>query len=307
VLDDFTPLLAVDAKWDSAKASLGNTLRPKEAQDAPVITLSPRDSRHEEYVVIMTDPDAPSRDNPKWSEFCHWIATGAAKRADDSGGGEDTHLIRPGSATLMMGLDDIMPYKPPGPPKDTGKHRYVIVVLAPENGTSKKLHPSKPSGRQHWGYETDGGETTRGVRDWAKENGLVPIGKRETPSLPPDETLIWKRKEKKVDDCLTDQSTFQAQISFSLSTRMPKQSKAKQRCVSPTTQGWPHTTPRGNPAISMRRDIFVDRGSVSGPGGDTRCVSKTVEFYIRATRNGQRQKRCDEVKQWPLLWLVIKA
>lgn len=22
----------------------------------------------------MTDPDAPSRKDPKWSEFCHWIA-----------------------------------------------------------------------------------------------------------------------------------------------------------------------------------------------------------------------------------------
>lgn len=22
----------------------------------------------------MTDPDAPKREDPKWSEFCHWIA-----------------------------------------------------------------------------------------------------------------------------------------------------------------------------------------------------------------------------------------
>lgn len=24
--------------------------------------------------IALTDPDAPSRDDPKWSEMCHWIA-----------------------------------------------------------------------------------------------------------------------------------------------------------------------------------------------------------------------------------------
>jgi phosphatidylethanolamine-binding protein (PEBP) family uncharacterized protein len=23
--------------------------------------------------VVLTDPDAPSRKDPRWSEFCHWI------------------------------------------------------------------------------------------------------------------------------------------------------------------------------------------------------------------------------------------
>lgn len=24
--------------------------------------------------LALTDPDAPARDNPEWSEMCHWIA-----------------------------------------------------------------------------------------------------------------------------------------------------------------------------------------------------------------------------------------
>jgi phosphatidylethanolamine-binding protein (PEBP) family uncharacterized protein len=25
--------------------------------------------------MVLTDPDAPSREDPKWGEFCHWIAS----------------------------------------------------------------------------------------------------------------------------------------------------------------------------------------------------------------------------------------
>jgi phosphatidylethanolamine-binding protein (PEBP) family uncharacterized protein len=27
------------------------------------------------YTVIKTDPDAPSREDPKWGEWLHWIVT----------------------------------------------------------------------------------------------------------------------------------------------------------------------------------------------------------------------------------------
>jgi hypothetical protein len=28
----------------------------------------------EGLTIALTDPDAPSRGNPKWSEMCHWLA-----------------------------------------------------------------------------------------------------------------------------------------------------------------------------------------------------------------------------------------
>lgn len=171
VVDDFIPSVYLDVQWSSENASLGNTLEPGGLQDAPSIAVSHSCdfslNRHSSFVVVLTDPDAPSRDDPKWSEFCHWIATGDSSSQEDA----DSSC----EAAVRAHLEDVMPYKPPGPPKGTGKHRYVFLVLVARNGTTEALHPSKPSDRQHWGYDADGGET-RGVRDWADENGLIPIG-----------------------------------------------------------------------------------------------------------------------------------
>lgn len=105
-------------------------------------------------MLVLTDPDAPSRDDPKWSQVCHWIATG----------------VSVGSS--ITSLDDVIEYKPPGPPPKTGKHRYVFLVYVPVNGTTEKLHLSAPKDRKRWGSDKEG----YGVRDWAIEHGLVPIG-----------------------------------------------------------------------------------------------------------------------------------
>jgi hypothetical protein len=76
---------------------------------------------------------------------------------------------------VLTDLDEVVSYKAPAPPKRTGRHRYVLLAFVPSNGTTDKLHLSKPSGRKHWGYDTDKGET-KGVREWADENGLAPVG-----------------------------------------------------------------------------------------------------------------------------------
>lgn len=74
----------------------------------------------------------------------------------------------------LKALTDVMEYKPPSPPEKTGKHRYVFLAFVAANGTEDELHPSKPGARKHWGYD---GDEVRGVRQWAGENGLVPVGK----------------------------------------------------------------------------------------------------------------------------------
>lgn len=125
--------------------------------------------RNVSYVITLTDPDAPSRDDPKWSEFCHWVASGILRPAlcDPKDPGP--------CPPVLTDLDEVMPYKPPGPPEKTGKHRYVFLAFVPSNGTTDKLHLSKPSDRKHWGYDPKKGKT-KGVREWAEENGLAPVG-----------------------------------------------------------------------------------------------------------------------------------
>ncbi|KAI2616527.1 PEBP-like protein [Hypoxylon sp. NC1633] len=175
VIDKFLPSFLLDVEWPSGEqAELGNTVAVDKVQDEPTITARRGGSASSSsasgnlnldlgvtYTITITDPDAPSRENPEWSEFCHYIATGVSV----SSSSDSAAVVR------FSGLTDIMPYKPPGPPAKTGKHRYVFLLFAPANGTTDPLHLSKPDDRKHWGT----GKERHGVRDWAKENGLEPV------------------------------------------------------------------------------------------------------------------------------------
>ncbi|KAK6000081.1 hypothetical protein QM012_004069 [Aureobasidium pullulans] len=150
VLDTFSPLLSITANWSSsAKTSLGNTLPPSKLSHRPDVYANLLPSAYLphgiEYVFALTDPDAPSHDNPEWSQVCHWLAT-----------------YRDGD------VHELVEYKSPAPPEKTGKHRYVAVVLVPRNGTTEALDLEAPSERKRWGFE---GERA-GVREFADLNGL---------------------------------------------------------------------------------------------------------------------------------------
>jgi len=189
VLDPFTPLLTLSIFWENATAEVGNLLDPGDLQSAPDLqfldavpelfaTLGKhgkgKKRKSPQLTIALTDPDAPSRENPEWSEICHWIGTDVqlTEVSDPSEViNSDSDEAFPSGSSKK--LKTIMPYKPPGPPPKTGKHRYVFVALAPKNGTTEKLHLSKPGDRQHWGF----GQKGTGVRDWARLNGLEVVGK----------------------------------------------------------------------------------------------------------------------------------
>lgn len=165
VIDTFNPLLTVNITWPKATAEYGNTVNPDKTQDMPEVTFFDSlpgsawpSGKTPQLTLAMSDPDAPSRDNPEWSEICHWIATDIALSMSEQ--------------TASKGLKEVMSYKPPGPPPKTGKHRYVFVALAPANGTTETLHLRKPGDRQHWGYDKE----RQGLRMWAEEMGLGVVG-----------------------------------------------------------------------------------------------------------------------------------
>lgn len=81
--------------------------------------------------------------------------------------------MSPSSTTSKHKLKDIIKYKAPAPPPKTGKHRYVFFAFIAANGTTEKLHLTKPKEREHWGSKDSG----HGVREWALQNGLAPVGK----------------------------------------------------------------------------------------------------------------------------------
>lgn len=172
VLDSFLPSINLTIFWANATSELGNTVDPSLMQRHPDATgyLFPGVELSNKIQLVMgvTDPDAPSRDNPEWSEICHWLAVLKQDRDDDSDSDSDGAV----DAFDKKKYYELMEYKPPGPPPKTGKHRYVFVLLAPINRTTEALHLTKPADRQHWGYK----EERQGLRKWASNHGLEPIG-----------------------------------------------------------------------------------------------------------------------------------
>ena len=192
--------------WKKAIADLGNSIKPKKAKKQPSIALfdvvpsfsnnyngpvKPLNDKIQ-LTIALTDPDAPSAQDPEWSQICHWIATDVQlspaasnidadedEDEDEDGDGRSTTASSKHKHPSSPSLTEIIPYKAPGPPPSTGSHRYVFVALAPLNATTEKLNLSVPKDRKRWGFE---GERA-GLREWARENGLGVVGKFLFPCL----------------------------------------------------------------------------------------------------------------------------
>ena len=160
VLEDFEPDYYLDITWPKHHETvlLGNDIPVKAVQDRPTFTFhsisTSAVAKNSTFTLALTDPDAKSRDNPIWSEMCHWLITNLT-----------TPIPEP--PEILKKAGEIKSYQPPGPPPKTGAHRYVFVLL---QGDSADLEP--PEGRQHWGYD----KNRTGVQRWAKENDLQVVG-----------------------------------------------------------------------------------------------------------------------------------
>lgn len=174
VLDDFDPAYYLDITYPDCHETvrLGNDIPVQSVSDRPVFIFRPLtplkppmpDAQDNNiFTLILTDPDAKSRDNPKWSEMCHWIVTNLT---DPSQEPPPPPFF---AAAQLLGLKsgEVKKYLPPGPPPKTGPHRYVFVLL---KGDSYQI--KAPKDRKHWGY----GKPRHGVRDWAAENDLTVVG-----------------------------------------------------------------------------------------------------------------------------------
>ena len=65
------------------------------------------------YVIIMVDPDAPSRDNPIYKYYLHMI--------------------------IINNSTQIVKYQKPSPPPGSGNHRYKFYLLKQSNELDKNI------------------------------------------------------------------------------------------------------------------------------------------------------------------------
>jgi phosphatidylethanolamine-binding protein (PEBP) family uncharacterized protein len=90
----------------------GMELAPPMSKAAPTLKLSGGEVGSK-YVVIMTDPDAPSKDLPLFREFIHWVVTEVP--LDD-----DSLAVDKGNTCV--------PWVGFAPPCKSGLHRYIVLV-----------------------------------------------------------------------------------------------------------------------------------------------------------------------------------
>jgi hypothetical protein len=98
VVDDFTPKCFISPYYskEAKPVDLGNTLKPKNTKKKPTMRIfCPGMGETTGLTVVLTDPDAPSRKDPKWGEMCHWIAitSGFASNLELSIGEVGTDII----------------------------------------------------------------------------------------------------------------------------------------------------------------------------------------------------------------------
>lgn len=145
--------------------ALGNTLSISNTQEKPELKLLSADADNAKidtsalYTLCMTDPDAPSSSDNKWSEYCHYL---------------ETNLKLSPSAESPMALDlssssgDVLvPYMGPAPPKGTGPHRYVWILAQ----QSPDKAPGKIKDRPNWGF----GKPGAGFQHYAEQFNLTPV------------------------------------------------------------------------------------------------------------------------------------
>lgn len=149
------------------EVSLGNTLKPEDAQEQPILQITPEsEDESKTYTIVLTDPDAPSRKDTKWSEFCHWIVTDVKLPSLEA--------ITASATAESMSIDfsrsrELVKYMGPAPPEKTGKHRYVFLLYRNPRSGGKLEGPSH---RKRWGND----EPRTGVRQWAEKHGLELVG-----------------------------------------------------------------------------------------------------------------------------------
>ncbi|EDV90700.1 phosphatidylethanolamine-binding protein homolog F40A3.3 [Drosophila grimshawi] len=113
----------------------GNELTPTQVKNNPRLEWETEENAL--YAVILTDPDAPSRKEPKFREWHHWLVVNVPGTQVDKG-------------------DVLSAFVGAGPPQGTGLHRYVFLVYKQSQKLScNEPHIPKTSGDKRGKFSTE--------------------------------------------------------------------------------------------------------------------------------------------------------
>ncbi|KAK7086684.1 Phosphatidylethanolamine-binding protein 1 [Halocaridina rubra] len=145
---DSAPPHALTVKYGSLEICDGNVITPTHVFEEPTEITWPTEP-NALYTLCMTDPDAPSRKDPKSREFLHWL------------------LVNIPGCDLVKG-EALAEYVGSGPPKGTGLHRYVFLAYkqpGPVTCDEPKMPNNSPDNRRKFS-----------IRNFAAKYGMTLIG-----------------------------------------------------------------------------------------------------------------------------------
>ncbi|GAA6036630.1 hypothetical protein JCM8097_001261 [Rhodosporidiobolus ruineniae] len=107
----FTNAISVHTTYESfGNIQPGSTYTVDETQVEPSVSFQPSaEGPDAKYTILLVDPDAPSKEDPKMSPFLHFALA-------------DVVPNQAAGQTLVT-------YMGPAPPPGTGRHRYVFLVF----------------------------------------------------------------------------------------------------------------------------------------------------------------------------------
>ncbi|EDV43705.1 uncharacterized protein Dana_GF16395 [Drosophila ananassae] len=116
------------------EANMGVELTPTQVKDQPKVVWDADPNAL--YTLILTDPDAPSRQDPKFREWHHWLVVNIPGNQIENG-------------------QVLTAYVGSGPPKGSGLHRYVFLVFKqPQKLTCSEPKIPKTSGDKRANFST---------------------------------------------------------------------------------------------------------------------------------------------------------
>ncbi|KXN81600.1 hypothetical protein AN958_04394 [Leucoagaricus sp. SymC.cos] len=149
-----------------AQTDLGNIVTRSNVLEEPEISISPQQplpldaipEKDVKYTLVMTDPDAPSRAEPKYRQWRHWVVRPTY---------QDSQSQSPGDSETPNGTT---PYWPPGPPPGSGLHRYTFLLFGePEGGVNV------PQGAVEYGTKLEERRSWNSMK-FAEEYKLTLVG-----------------------------------------------------------------------------------------------------------------------------------
>ncbi|KAJ3283652.1 hypothetical protein HK104_010285 [Borealophlyctis nickersoniae] len=144
VISDFKPTVVVTAACAKGPINYGNEFEVSDMQFPPSVSWVSSEPGSPLHLLVMVDPDAPSRDHPKNRLYRHWAV--ANIKGDD-----------------IATATELTPYMPPAPPEGSGPHRYVLLLFRQPGDQPMTFDVPKERGK--WNATA-----------FKEEYGVVPVG-----------------------------------------------------------------------------------------------------------------------------------